>query len=158
VANRLRVVRSYAQRLAASPNTVFPLLCPVREAEWLRGWRYSLVHSASGVAELGCVFMTPHRHGGTETVWVVTEYEPPRRIGFVRVTPGAAAVQIAIELTPIGAGETRALVRYTYTALSDSGEAELAAAGEEAWRAMMQEWESSLNHYLATGRKLPEGA
>ena len=32
-----RVSHSYVQQLVASPAEVFPLLCPVREAEWLRG-------------------------------------------------------------------------------------------------------------------------
>ena len=55
-----RTVRSYTQRIEAPPDSVFPLLCPVREAEWLAGWSevLEMVHSDSGLAEDGCVFMT----------------------------------------------------------------------------------------------------
>ena len=49
--------------LAAAPARVFPLLCPVREAEWLPGWHAEVLHSASGLAELGCVFRTRDEGG-----------------------------------------------------------------------------------------------
>ena len=45
-------------RLGAHPDRVFPLLCPVQEALWLPGWCAEILHSESGVAELGCVFRT----------------------------------------------------------------------------------------------------
>jgi hypothetical protein len=32
-----RITRTYTQRLAASPDAAFPPLCPVREADWIRG-------------------------------------------------------------------------------------------------------------------------
>ena len=54
-----RVSRSYTQHLGAPPTEVFPLLCPVREAEWVKDWRPRLVLSDSGFAEPDCVFITP---------------------------------------------------------------------------------------------------
>ena len=53
-----RATHTYRQRLSASPGKVFPLLCPVREAEWADGWLPELVISSSGVAERDCVFIT----------------------------------------------------------------------------------------------------
>ena len=35
IARPNRVTRSYTQRLIAAPAAVFPLLCPVREADWI---------------------------------------------------------------------------------------------------------------------------
>ena len=32
-----RITRKYRQTINAAPHVVFPLLCPVREAEWLDG-------------------------------------------------------------------------------------------------------------------------
>ena len=46
-----RVTRSYTQKLDASADQVYPLLCPVREAEWVNGWHPRLVISSSGLAE-----------------------------------------------------------------------------------------------------------
>ncbi len=88
-----RVVREYVQTNPAPPERVFPLLCPVREAEWVPGWEYRLVYSKSGVAELGCVFTTPNEDG-SETTWMTIEYEPPRRIGFVWVWPEMVAARL----------------------------------------------------------------
>ncbi|HET7731794.1 MAG TPA: hypothetical protein VFK48_17360, partial [Usitatibacter sp.] len=53
-----RVSRSYTQKLCGEPGQVFPLLCPVREADWIEGWDPGIVITASGVAERDCVFTT----------------------------------------------------------------------------------------------------
>lgn len=53
-----RARRTYTQRLVGAPDTVFPLLCPVREADWIEGWDPVWVASNSGVAEPDCVFVT----------------------------------------------------------------------------------------------------
>ena len=46
--NTIRQSASADQVLNAPPATVFPLLCPVREAEWVPGWTVRMIHSASG--------------------------------------------------------------------------------------------------------------
>jgi hypothetical protein len=53
-----RVTRTYTQNLVGAPIAVFPLLCPVREADWIDGWSPPLVVTNSGVAEPDCVFTT----------------------------------------------------------------------------------------------------
>src|SRR6266481_7636473 len=52
-----RATHTYRQTLRAPPAKVFPLLCPVREAEWAEGWLPELVISSSGIAEGDCVFL-----------------------------------------------------------------------------------------------------
>lgn len=153
--NAFRVTRTYVQSLHSPRETVFPLLCPVREADWLEDWQCAMVYSDSGVAEPGCVFTTPH-HGDTETVWYVADYEPPRHIRFVRVTPDTMVVDIdiALALNEDGPDRTVATVRYAYTALSDKGRDVLEPSTEEEWVRMMRWWEDSLNHYLRTGQRL----
>jgi hypothetical protein len=85
-----RFTHEYTHNVAP-PETVFPLLCPVREADWVPGWRYRLIYSESGIAEYGCVFITPNEDG-TETTWVVTDYDPPSfRIAYAWVNPGLVA-------------------------------------------------------------------
>jgi hypothetical protein len=62
-----RVVKKYTMNLSAEPAVVFPLLCPVREYEWIEPWSCDMVFSASGVAENNAVFMTdfpPRRVAG----------------------------------------------------------------------------------------------
>ena len=40
-----RIIHTYRQTIDATPEKVFPLLCPVREAEWLDGWQYAMIYS-----------------------------------------------------------------------------------------------------------------
>jgi hypothetical protein len=64
-----RRVHQHIQTNDAPPETVFPLLCPVREAEWVPEWKFKTIYSQSGVAEDGCVFLTPNG-AGPETLLV----------------------------------------------------------------------------------------
>lgn len=56
--NHMRRTMHGTMRHPAPLERVFPLLCPVREREWLQGWDATMVCSESGVAEPGCVFTT----------------------------------------------------------------------------------------------------
>ena len=70
-----RVVKSYTMTLGAPPVDVFPLLCPVREYEWIEPWSCDMVFSASGLAENNAVFRTNFPTQGDEENWVVCRYE-----------------------------------------------------------------------------------
>ncbi len=95
-----RVSRSYTQTLVAPPEAVFPLLCPVREADWIPDWDALLVVSTSGVAEEDCVFIT--EAGADKTFWYTTRYEPKNGfIEFVRFTPGLTATRLSIQLAAV---------------------------------------------------------
>jgi hypothetical protein len=147
-----RVTHHYVQTNISSPETVFPLLCPVAEAKWVPGWQYRLIYSQSGLVELGCVFTT-HNEDGTESTWVTTEYDPAKFcVGFVWVNPGLMAAQIQIELYPKQEAKTEARIRYSYTGLSQEGNRELERYTEAWFREKMEGWEAAINHYLQTGR------
>lgn len=147
-----RVSHEYTQANVAPPEKVFPLLCPVREAEWVPGWQHRLIFSQSGVAEAGCVFVTPNEDG-SETTWAVTEYDPAALlIAFVWVNPGGVAAQIRIRLERNLSGDTTAHIRYTYTGLSPQGNVEVERYDEKWFRNKMESWESAINHYLRTGK------
>ena len=143
-----RVSRSYVQHLDAGPADVFPLLCPVREVEWVEGWDPGIVISESGIAELGCIFTTPA--GETEAIWTVTEFLPDEgRIAFLKVTPGQTVAEIRIALEADGSGGTRADVTYAHTALSAAGRVVVDEFTEEAYQEFMRGWEKELNGFLA---------
>lgn len=146
----VRVRRSYVQHLEAPPEEVFPLLCPVREAEWVEGWDPIAVYSFSGVAENDCVFVTPD--GDAEAVWTVITHDPQEHVvEFVKVTPGVTACRIHIALAADGNGGTEAEVSYQHTALSERGRAFVADFTEEAYQGFMRKWEEALNRYLLEG-------
>jgi hypothetical protein len=147
-----RVTRTYVQRLVADPAHVFPLLCPVREADWLEGWDPIAVWSESGVAEDDCVFVTPSDKG--EAIWYVTRHEPAAgKVEMLKITPGVTACKLTIRLTPSAAG-TEAEVTYMHTSLGPVGDAFIDAFTEEFYLRFMRDWEARLNHYLKTGNKL----
>ena len=44
--------------LKGTPDDIFPLLCPVREYEWLETWQCEMIYTKSGFTELDCIFKT----------------------------------------------------------------------------------------------------
>jgi hypothetical protein len=147
--------RTFSQTIKASPDRVFPLLCPVREAEWLDGWTAELLRSESGYSEEGCVFRTVFP-GEPETIWIVTRHEPETgRVDFARVTAGLVATRLSIRVQPTGEGESSVLVTYDFTTTSPEGERLVATRhSEEAFQKAMRWWERAMNHFLETGTTL----
>lgn len=134
-------------------SKVFPLLCPVREKDWIDGWDFEMVYSRSGKAEKNCVFTTPFAQG-IETVWQISEYEPDINwIEFLRVTQGLFSVRISIQLNESPAGCT-AEISYRYTALSKLGKTMIESKVSQFFHDDMKYWEKALNHYLETGKML----
>ena len=147
-----RVSRSYTQRLVAEPAVVFPLLCPVREADWLDGWDPILIVAESGVAEPDCIFVTPSEPNNA--IWYITRHEPD--IDFVemlKITPLVTACKLSIQLRPAASG-SEAVITYTHTSLGPEGDAFVASFTEDYYRQFMQEWETRINHYLLHGSVL----
>lgn len=144
----------YSQRIEAAPDVVFPLLCPVREAEWLEDWQYEILHSRSGVAEVGCVFRT-----ALDMVWIVVKHDPlDRVVEFARVKNDLLASRLIIQVEPTPDGFCECHVHYSWTPISEAGQTLAAEDLEEsklledtAW------WVESLNYFLKTGdvRKKP---
>ena len=153
-----RVSHESTQTNDAPPEKVFPLLCPVREADWVPGWQYRLIYSGSGLAEDGCVFSTPN-DAGPETVWMVTHYDPTAfRIAFAWIEPGMIATQIRIALGLSPGGKTRARIRYLYTGLSPAGNAVLERYTPEWFRSKMQSWETAIHYFLRNGALIQAAA
>ncbi len=149
-----RVTRTYAQKILASPERIFPLLCPVRESEWLEGWSAEMVYSKSGFAEEGCIFKT-HRHNEAEAddIWVITRHEP-LSVEFVIVTPEFLAGQLRIRLEARDDNATTSHVAYTFTSLGERGDVFIDSFTESEFNRRMQWWEKSMNHFLQTGERL----
>lgn len=144
-----RDTRSYTQHLVAAPNAVFPLLCPVREAEWIPGWDPSLVVSTSGLAERDLVFTTAAEPADATSY--ITRHEP--ETGFVemiRITPEVTACRLTIQLRAVGAG-SEADVTHTHTSLGPRGDEFVASFTDAFYQGLMQDWKSRINHFLEHG-------
>ena len=149
VAKPNRVTRTFTQKLVAEPSKVFPLLCPVREADWIEGWDPLVVFSGSGVAEVDCVFLTGTNPGNA--IWYITRHEPDNRfVEMIKITPGITACKLSIQLHP-AAGGSEAEITYAHTSLSPEGDTFVASFTEEYYRQFMRDWEARINHYLVHG-------
>jgi len=162
-----RIAHEYTQTNTAPPEKVFPLLCPVREADWIPGWKYQLIYSDSGVAELGCVFTTPNpvvdpsqpssaadavNGGPLPTTWICTDYKPAEfRIAYIWVKPGRVATELQIRLSRSADGNARSHIRFRYTGLSPEGNREVETYNRDWFEAKMRGWETAINHYLGKG-------
>jgi hypothetical protein len=147
-----RITRAYTQHLVAEPARVFPLLCPVRELDWIEEWDPQLVLSSSGVAEQDCVFVTAA--SPTDAVWFITRHEPEAGfVEMVKITPTVTACKLSIQLSAAPAG-SEAVVTYSHTSLGPAGDALVASFTEAFYDGFMRDWEARLNHYLRTGERL----
>jgi hypothetical protein len=146
--------RQHTQHFGAAPERVFPLLCPTREYEWIEPWECELLRSDSGFAEANCVFRTGVLTDGVEDVWVVSHYEPSKRIDFVRFD-GRRVMSYSIVLEAAANGTTTAHNTQVVTALNEEGNRILDAEADDAFAFEMKVGEMLLNHFLTTGKKLP---
>lgn len=144
-----RISRTYTQHLLAGPEAVFPLLCPVRESDWIDGWDPVSIISHSGIAEADCVFITEAQP--VNAIWVITRHEPEN--GFVemlKISPAVTVCKLNIQLTRTSTG-CDAEITYCHTSLGPDGDRFIESFTESFYRKFMQEWEQRLNHYLTTG-------
>jgi hypothetical protein len=150
----IQQTQSYTQINNGNIEQVFPLLCPVREKDWLDGWDYKMIHSKSGLIEKDCVFTTPNK-GKLETIWQVTQYDKLNyKIEFLRLTPTENVVKINIRLEKISEQQTKAMIDYQYTALNEEQNKFIKTELKQSFTDSMKWWEKAINHYLKTGKML----
>ncbi len=151
--DRARVHFQQTQHIRADPETIFPLLCPVREFDWIPAWECEIVYTETGLAEEGCVFQTDKAGDGGIDTWVISRYQPQERISFVRVN-SLRTIRYDIYLEPEGDGSTTLRWEQEITALDEDGDRHVAAQHQEEFAATIREVERMLEHYLKTGEAL----
>jgi len=143
------VTRTFTQQLVAKPSKVFPLLCPVREADWIDNWDPLVVFSESGAAEPDWVFLTETTP--SNTIWYITRLEPSNGfLEMIKMTPTVTACKLTIQLRPVGDG-SEATITYAHTSLGPEGDTFVASFTEEHYQKFMRDWEAKINHYLSHG-------
>lgn len=149
-----RITREYRQTINSTPGKVFPLLCPVREADWLDGWRFNMIYSESGVVEEGAVFNTPY-DGEADTVWIVTKHDSKsHEVDFARFTHNSRTCILKIAVKHKDEISSYVDVSYTYTGITPAGNDFIKNFTEEAFLEAVTFWEKSMNFFLETGERL----
>jgi hypothetical protein len=149
-----RFERTARFTLNASPAEIFPLLCPVREYDWLPGWKCSMVHSKSGVAEKDAIFHTREALG-RKAVWTNITYEPDNFIEYLVVSGRDAMLRLSIELAATGKQSTEVHWVMLFTACSLLGRKMLQIQFSQAkFDKMMEQREQELKFYLANKKMI----
>lgn len=148
----VRRVFQFETALPAAAERVFPLLCPIREKDWIEGWRAEVVHSRSGVAEDNAVFETHLSSGET---WITSRYEPEAfRVEYSIFGGRHATLRLDLALLPEPGAQCRMRICRTYTGIDVHGRARVRALTDahiEGENALLA---SQLSHYLRTGDML----
>jgi hypothetical protein len=150
-----RATLSYTQTINAEPDIVFPLLCPVREAEWAEGWRCKVISAQSGLAEKNGVYAT-QQVGQDDAIWLITQWDTTSHtIEFVYFIPGLRVTRLNISVRRQAAQRSCVNITYVHTGITEAGNRMIEKVfTDEHFAAEMKHWETSMNHYLKTGKRL----
>jgi hypothetical protein len=151
----IRTTKSYTMILSGAPECVFPLLCPVREYEWVEPWQCEIIFSDSGRAESDCIFRTDFPDDGPADTWVVSKYQPYSLIEFIRMNP-LRVIRYTIELRGTESQTTEATWTQIITGLNQEGDRLVQGMTDDEYAMEKAVLERMLNHYLITGRMLRE--
>jgi hypothetical protein len=150
-----RKVLRYTMQLESDPETIFPLLCPVREYEWIESWECEMMFSVTGFAELDGIFRTLDPASGLEDTWVISRYESPALVEFVRWN-SHRVIHYSISLKALEPGRTESEWRQVVTGLGEEGNKSVRDLDGKGFETMCRMEERMLNHFLKTGERLAQ--
>ena len=152
-----RISKTSTINLNAPLEKSFPLFGPVREKEWAPGWNPEILYSTTNLVEEHMVFKTPahHGHGEPGFVWTVSKYLPDQALIEYMVFTPERLWWITIQCYEDTPNQTtEAEITYTYTGLTDMGNAINERALQMMYAHDLKDWEELINHYLETGERL----
>lgn len=152
-----RISRTSIITLNAPLKEVFPLFGPIREKEWAVGWDPQILYPTTGQVEEHMVFTTPSHHGHSEPdyIWTVSKYLPDQALIEYTVFTPERLWWITIRCWEDNPNQiTKAEITYTYTGLTDKGNAMNEMAIQRMYVHNLSDWEEAINYYLKTGKRL----
>ena len=144
-----RKIQEFSGTWDTAPETLFPLLCPAREADWIPGWDCELIYTTSGYAEDKCVFRTEKSNSAGDGIWMFTGYEPNEYVEFVKFQQDMLTY-CRITLTSNDNGTTTATWKTTLTALTEKGNKELEKVAAQNHQS--NAFYELVNHYIKKGK------
>ena len=146
-----RVRHSYTQTINAAPAEVFPLLCPVKEIEWVEGWMPDWIISESGLVEQGCVFQTTGDSSQADrtATWVVTYHDAAgRQLEMLKIISEHTFMTLQAKVAPGNHNDSELTITYEWTALGHEGEAFLEERTTHWYLAFMRGWKDTIEQFL----------
>jgi hypothetical protein len=148
-----RIVREGKMELKADAKTVFPLLCPVREEDWIDGWSdiCTIVYTDSGIAEEACVFETDIPLEG-RAVWICSKYDADRaEIEYIKHIIGKAIIKWSMSVRDVSGGSFIYAV-YNATGWGEKGAAYARHLGDKGIEQLFRNLEDDINNYVTNGK------
>lgn len=138
--------------LTTAPAAAFPYFTPEGEKDWVPDWTPEYLHPPDGTLSVGLRFRT--RHGGEETLWMVTDLNVARgRVTYARITPGSRYGTVTVEVRRGEAGGSEVEVSYSMTPLSADGAHRVGAdLAPDAFAAMLRKWGELIRAWEARQR------
>ncbi len=137
----MHIERSGTLRVNLPLAQAFPFFSPEGERRWIAGWDPKYLHPSGVPSEApGTVFETHHNNEHTQ--WLVLRFSAADGVAdYVRITPGSRIGLVTVRATERD-GATDVEVRYSMTSLADAGMRALETFTEEAYAAMLRDWEA----------------
>ncbi|MDH3622492.1 MAG: hypothetical protein OES69_05360 [Myxococcales bacterium] len=148
---------SYATRVHAPIEAVFPLCCPVEEYKWIPGWKCDLVHCPNERVEQGTVFdeysSAPFLMGKAwgKTTWTAVLHDPEQHRVHYELKNVASDSLYKIELSDNGSDGTLAQLDFRYSAITPLGLKVIRNRGEAKIELMLQILTELLRNYCERG-------
>jgi hypothetical protein len=131
---------------------LFPLFCPVREADWIPGWDSELIYTDSGLAEDNCIFKTDKSGNVGDGLWMFIGYEVNHYLEFVRIQEDIIS-RARITLNDNNDGTVSATWNILYTGLTEKGNKEIDKLPEKN-PPQASAHEKMIDHYLKKGKTI----
>ena len=146
--NLLHTQTSFALVVPASYDEAAPLFGPLGERAWAgKHWDPKFVFPLPAKDVEGAVFTV--KHGPLSAVWVNTAFDlAGRHLQYIYFLPDVMVTTIDVRFKPVKADSTKVDVVYTRTALTQAGNAHVAAMTEDD-RGAGVEWQRAIDSYFA---------
>ena len=147
--NAVRIVKCATMFLKGDAKTVFSLLCPVKEADWIKEWVdiCTIVYTKSGIAEEACVFETDVPDEG-HSLWICSHYDADKcTITYIKHIVGKAVVKWDMHVRDTADGSAIDSV-YNMTSLSEEGVAFVKNYDETYFTVLMDGLQKQINDYV----------
>lgn len=150
----IRIIKTHELKLCADARTVFPLLCPVKEIDWIDGWDEicRMIYTKSGIAEEGCIFETNNATEG-KAIWICSKYDLDKtRIEYIKHIIDKLLIKLTMEVKDDSENKSSILMTYNVTGLTDEGNKSIKEHMEVGFPGLIQAIEEGINYYVSNGK------
>jgi hypothetical protein len=151
----VRIVKTHKMELCADARTIFPLLCPVKELDWIEGWDKicNMIYTESGIAEEGCIFETNKTPEG-KSIWICNNYDLEKtKIEYIKHIIDKIIIKWSMEVKDESHNKSSIFVNYVVTSLTDEGNTYAKDYMEVTFPALMRGMEEGMNRYVISQQK-----